>query len=58
MGHHAAPATVTLTGNVGGSIYTQIAGETAGNVILCLTVYDVIKPLKATGEWVGTVALT
>lgn len=46
-------ATVTLTGNVGGSIFTQIAGETAGNVILCLTVYDVVKPLKADGSFDG-----
>ncbi len=47
-------STVTLTGNVGGTIFTQIAGETAGKVILCLTVYDVVKPLKPSGEFDGT----
>lgn len=44
-------STVTLTGNIGGSVWAQVAGETAGNVILCLTVYEVVNPLKADGSF-------
>ena len=44
---------ITLTGNVGATVFTQILGQVPGNVILCLTVYKVIKPLKATGEFDG-----
>ena len=44
---------VTLTGNVGATVFTQILGQVPGNVILCLTVYKVVKPLKATGEFDG-----
>lgn len=46
-------ATATLTGNVTGSIFAQIAGELPGNIILCLSVYDVVKPLKADGSFDG-----
>ncbi len=44
-----SPTTVTLTGKFIGSVYTQILGQTPGNVILCATVYKVTTPLKATG---------
>lgn len=46
-------ATATLTGNLTGSIFAQIAGEAPGNIILCLGVYAVVKPLKADGSFDG-----
>ncbi len=47
------PTNVSLTGNVGGTLFTQVLGQLPGNVILCLRVYKVATPLKATGEFDG-----
>ncbi len=44
---------ITLTGTVGATVFSQILGQTPGNVILCLTVYRVVKPLKADGSFDG-----